>query len=315
MSGYFSLPRSFTRDPLWLDLPLEYQHVFLVILDHACWKPQKFDDHGVIIDLKPGQLCTTERDLAKKCNKKITRIIVQRAIAKLKVYSFLIQEVIHVKSVLSICDKRIFDLIIKNCEPGNEPGVSQDCARIEPETKKTRKKEDKKTTTPTPFSQSPDRSVVVFYRSLLSLDLPDSDKTKLMRFAEPRVDAAIEYAKTAKIKRTLIATLIWHCQQDEEIPPVKDKRTEHTSNFVDINAEFAKNIYSRCKKKINGMKFTLSANKKNLIIENEEICYEDSPHVFAQQLESALRKRGKWINQEGVDQDLDLSKIMQHAKD
>lgn len=142
MSGYFSLPRSFTRDPLWLDLSIEYQHVFLVILDHACWKNQKFDDHGVIIDLKPGQLCTTERDLAKKCNKKITRIIVQRAIEKLETYRFLIREVSHIKSIISIIDKRVYDLIVKEDEPGNEPRLSQDRAKIEPQIKKIIRKED-----------------------------------------------------------------------------------------------------------------------------------------------------------------------------
>lgn len=139
MSGYFSLPRSFTRDPLWLDMPLAYQHVFLVILDHACWQDQLFDDHGMMIQLKPGQLCTTVRDLAKKCGKGITYMIVHRAIEKLGMYRFLRQEVQHIKSVLSITDKRVYDLIVKSYETGCATGLKQDCNRIETQTNTPKK--------------------------------------------------------------------------------------------------------------------------------------------------------------------------------
>lgn len=131
MSGYFSLPRSFTRDPLWIELPLSYQNVFLVILDHVCWEPRKFDDHGVILDLQPGQICTTERDLAKKCHKSVTNVIVHRSIDKFKKHRFLKQEVKHVKSVLSITDKRLYDLIIHDYEAVSASGLKQDCSRIE----------------------------------------------------------------------------------------------------------------------------------------------------------------------------------------
>jgi len=50
--------------------------------------------------------------------------------------------------------------------------------------------------------------------------LTDKDKQDLSRFPEDRVHAALTYADTAKIKSTLIATLIWHCKQEK---PIKAK--------------------------------------------------------------------------------------------
>ena len=85
---HIRIPRSLLEDPLWIDLSLKEQHVFHVFIQLASFKHRTFNDHGVIIDLTPGQLCTSERDFVKHCNKEVTRTNVQRIWVKLKLCGF-----------------------------------------------------------------------------------------------------------------------------------------------------------------------------------------------------------------------------------
>jgi len=134
-TSYFRIPRSLTRNPLWLDLPPAYQHVFMVILDHVVFKETTFDDHGHIITLKPGQLCMSEREILTHCSKYISRIEIQRSIKKLILYKIVSQEVRHRKSIITITHKETYDLILNASEPISEPNLSQTCAKLEPERK------------------------------------------------------------------------------------------------------------------------------------------------------------------------------------
>ena len=138
-NGYIKIPRSLLKDPLWIDLSLESQHVFLVLLDHVCYRPRKFDDHGHLIDIEVGQICISERDLVKLCNKGMTRIKVQRSLVRLRLCRFLSQEVRHKKSIISITHTDTYSLIKNIFEPTNEPNLSQTRAKLEPETKKEKK--------------------------------------------------------------------------------------------------------------------------------------------------------------------------------
>lgn len=108
MSGFFCLPRSLTRDPLWLDLPPAYQHVFLVLIDRAVFTPTKFDDHGVVIDLNPGQLCASIREILDWCGKYTSKNDVERAIVKLKLLDFVRHEVRHKKSIITISHPDVY---------------------------------------------------------------------------------------------------------------------------------------------------------------------------------------------------------------
>lgn len=138
---HIRLPRSLLKDPLWVDLPLAYQNVFLVLVEKVCFKPQRFDDHGVLIDLKPGQICISERQLLKFCNKYVSRNDIQRSIKKFILYDFVSQEVRHKKSILTIKHKDTYELILKCNEPRSEPNLSQTRAKLEPEKKKEEKEE------------------------------------------------------------------------------------------------------------------------------------------------------------------------------
>ncbi len=134
-NGYICLPRSLLENALWKDLPPQYKEVFTTVLELVCWKPKKFDDHGIIIDLEIGQICISERELLERCGKYISRNDIQRSFVKLKLYGFLSQKVSHRKSILTITHKDTYDLIGKQSEPKSEPNLSQSRA-INKETKK-----------------------------------------------------------------------------------------------------------------------------------------------------------------------------------
>lgn len=145
MSGFFSLPRSFTRDPLWVDLSPKIKDVFLTILDRVCYEPQGFDDHGVIIDLLPGDICTTIREILNWSSKHMSKNDIERSLVKLKVCGFLRQEVRHIKTVISISDSRVYALIVKKRKTESETTLRQDRDKIETQSNKANKANKAKT--------------------------------------------------------------------------------------------------------------------------------------------------------------------------
>lgn len=107
MKGFIRLPREFLQEPLWVNLKPDFQHIFLVILEKTAFKSHKFDDHGFMIDLKPGQLCITFRELHSHCHKSIHLSKISRAIEKFTIYGFIKSEILNTKTVLTITDKRL----------------------------------------------------------------------------------------------------------------------------------------------------------------------------------------------------------------
>lgn len=130
-NGYFSLPRSLTRSKIWNDLSLKNQKIFIVLVDHACFKPQLFDDHGHVFELKAGQFCASYAEIKELCGKEIKIIDVERAIKKFILYGFLSQEVRYKKSIITILHKETYDLVKNNFEVRNEVNLRQTCGKLE----------------------------------------------------------------------------------------------------------------------------------------------------------------------------------------
>lgn len=141
--GFIKLPRSLLKDPLWKDLPLSYQHVFLVILEHVCYRPQKFDDHGHIIELQIGQMCASLREIRKLCGKYIKLWDVERGIDKLILCQFVRQEVRHRKSIITITHLDTYNIILNECATTSGTNLRQTCD-INKEVKKEKKEKTNK---------------------------------------------------------------------------------------------------------------------------------------------------------------------------
>lgn len=108
------------------------------------------------------------------------------------------------------------------------------------------------------------------------LDL--EDKHALMKFPEKRVIAAIQYSLTVKVKKSLIALLIWHCTTKK--PPQ-----------IFNNQEFKENKIIA--KKLENIKhaYNFEATKESLLIikgvtgKQEEIFYKESKEQFCKEIE------------------------------
>ncbi|HSX38124.1 MAG TPA: hypothetical protein VLE95_04755 [Chlamydiales bacterium] len=131
MNGYFRMPRSLTRTLLWKDATPEVKVIFLTILDHVLFVETQFDDHGKILTLFPGQFCASLEEIARLCGRSVTKSDVQRGLIRLEKFGFLKQEVIHVKTVLTITHKDTYDLIYKAGDTKYDPRVMQERYRNE----------------------------------------------------------------------------------------------------------------------------------------------------------------------------------------
>lgn len=142
--GYIRIPRSLLNDPLWKKLSLAYQHIFIVLIEHACYQPRKFDDHGEIIELLPGQICISIREFKKLCHDQISKNDIERFFLKLKLYGFLRLEVRHRKSIITITHPDTYELIKQVHETTNETNLRQTRDKLETQTNKDNKeKKDK----------------------------------------------------------------------------------------------------------------------------------------------------------------------------
>jgi len=79
-------------------------------------------------------------------------------------------------------------------------------------------------------------AAVAFYKCLEGHGLTDKHKKVLMRFSEEEVSRAVEFAThpSTKIKRSLIATIIWALQEKPDIP---EKVNEIANHDLAENAE------------------------------------------------------------------------------
>ncbi len=143
-NGFIKLPRSLFTDPLWKELSPHCQMIFLEILSHVCYSPQKFLDHGKIIELEPGQICTTIRAIQKWCGPHFSKNDVERSIKQLILCQFLRQEVRHIKSIITISHTETYDYLVNNVETGNETRLRQDRDKIETQNKKDKKEKKEK---------------------------------------------------------------------------------------------------------------------------------------------------------------------------
>lgn len=98
--GYFQVYRDLTRHPSVIALPPSYRCVLWTILDYCCYLPCTQDDHGVLINLKPGQFMCTIRHLAELSN--VGRKDAENAIKKLIDIKILGQHLGQRKSIFTV---------------------------------------------------------------------------------------------------------------------------------------------------------------------------------------------------------------------
>jgi hypothetical protein len=154
-AGNIFIPRSLFSDPLWNSFSSEEKEFAFEILARVCFKSQKFDDHGVIINLAPGEICASIREMASwiygrknfksiKNGKKVDNFdsvttFVERSLTKFKKVNFCRQEVRHLKSVITVTYPIICEAMKFQIETENETLLRQDRDRFETQKKNVKK--------------------------------------------------------------------------------------------------------------------------------------------------------------------------------
>lgn len=120
------------------------------------------------------------------------------------------------------------------------------------------------------------------------------------KFSPERLKLAVEYAKTAKIKKDNISTLMWHCQQ--EVPPLSSFQIKiRDKEFLKINDQTASDFYNQCRTLLKRKDIFYESDHKSKFLKigtkekNEAISIYERPEIFKQLVESALRKYGLWV--------------------
>lgn len=130
--GYLRISRSLFDHPSYLSAPPAYCKVLTILLNRACFTDWTYNDHGVNISLKPGQMCCTIRELAEWAD--IPKTTVSRAVSRFLKDEILVQEVGHTKCIFTISTKYL--LQDRGTTFGTKAGQDRDTKE---ESKKERK--------------------------------------------------------------------------------------------------------------------------------------------------------------------------------
>ena len=130
--SFVKLPRELLENPLWMDLRMTYQKVFLTILQHCCYQDRDFSINHNLVRIKKGQLCASIRGIVDLCNKGvrfkedlIDKNIVERSVSLFIQLQLVRQEVRHGKTVLSILLPGYYEQEENETETGSETKVRQ----------------------------------------------------------------------------------------------------------------------------------------------------------------------------------------------
>jgi len=126
-SGFIQIPKSFLTGFIWNNLSLEYRHIFTTILIHMAFKPTQMNSFGHIVTVQPGQFLTTLEDLERLCkHKKIKESKIYRAWQKFNLVGISKQETKHGKTLITITEPAICELLKNQNETGFDTRTKQE---------------------------------------------------------------------------------------------------------------------------------------------------------------------------------------------
>lgn len=115
-----SFGRKAMEHPLFRNNPMNYG-AWMFLISMAAWKETKFDVKGKTITLQRGQLCASERQLAKQFG--TSRSWITRFLARLKTETMIETDSEPGKNIITICNYSKYQDITNTCEPVIEPVI------------------------------------------------------------------------------------------------------------------------------------------------------------------------------------------------
>lgn len=131
---YFRIPDSLFNDPLFYDARHSHQIIFLRMIRLAAFMPKQHDIRGNIITIQPGQLCYSLIKIAELSGKHSSKDDVEGTLKYFeKKCQFLLHEVLHRKSLITITHTDTYNLIVNNFPPTSPPRLLQDSSKTPPQ--------------------------------------------------------------------------------------------------------------------------------------------------------------------------------------
>jgi len=301
-NSFIQIYKELLLHPSFISAPHAYAKVLITIITHACYSACKMDDHGVCIDLLPGEFLCTIRRLVELSG--ATKKEVENALARFSKAAILGQEKRHTKTIHKI----LWGVKYKTMETTLETRWRQDgdIKQEEQENKnknKEQQQEEKAVVVLSDFSKKDmqnkelhifdstqavkqksykikskqvekkeSAAVVLFYECLKSdTRLDRDDRANLMRFDEDRVILALEYSHEVKASKTLMAQLVWHCQQEK---PPQNIIKKDFKKFVKENYKHGE-IYNGAECWHSETAIAFQRGQKILTINKSETLYEE----------------------------------------
>lgn len=192
MSGYVKISRELLEHPV---VGVAYPERFALwcwLIGNACWKPKRFDVQGKTVTLKRGQICISQRELAKKLG--LSRKAVRAALER-----FEGEEMIGRKkgpsggtsrAIITVCNYNRYQDVAEEAGPARGPRRAQEGPTKE-EGKKGRK-EDSSLRSESGGRGAP--SKYAWEGSVIRLRAPDYERWRKSYNAIPDFDAALQKA-------------------------------------------------------------------------------------------------------------------------
>ncbi len=253
-NSFVQIFRDLLRDPSVTSLPPSYRCVLFTLLDYACYSPCKQDDHGLLIDLLPGQFMCTIRGLADLAN--VGKNDAERSLAKFVDLKIVRQEVRHKKTIVTI----LWGLKIEKSETQSETKKRQERDTKEEQQENKNIKEEQQQTFDVVFSS---------LNCFAEIDISQKEKLRICKkYTEIQVSEAVTivtskgFIPEESILKSLNAALKYNWKSTGISPKEK-------ASLIRINKEFLEgypNVFRIYKEKI---VFNCSS-ELSLIIENKE---------------------------------------------
>lgn len=144
IDNFVIISRLLRSDEYWLNARPTYQSIFFAILLRMAFYETEQDNGGKKVKVKPFQLYASLNQLAEWTNKWITKDDVEGALKYFSRCNFLLHEVLHRKSLITITQSDICEQILRKSPLKTPPSLLHDSSMTPPQNKNEKNEKNEK---------------------------------------------------------------------------------------------------------------------------------------------------------------------------
>lgn len=290
--GYLRIPRSLLEHSFVRSCPDACFRLLITILENMAYEPCLQDDHGVSIQLQPGEMICTYRQLADLTG--IKKTTVERYVSSFFNVKILGHKVGHVKTIISVLHADTRALFYKDVSEkmGQEVGQKWDKNGTQKKNKRTKEHKENNNNKEENVADAP----VVDFSKLEKLNFSKASIDSIKKtFAkekldQSRFDIAFSHISSNSAQKSPPAYFLWAARSLDEneniIDPSANKRHAMAISETYRSSDCRIDIFEKC---------------VEIISSNGQICYVAIPYEskgFKNNLQKHLLERNfKQINE------------------